>query len=122
MKNIIYFIKNLWWSIEEYFINKWRINPVIAEKNIINYMLRKYNVDFDYVVSNPEIGGVPWYQYYTFDSEKEYEKWKKYALKQFNRAYPYSSENFNKRRVVWLDFQYGLKKSYENRLNAVDDL
>lgn len=116
MRNIIYFMKNLWWRIKEYFINKWRINPVIAEKNIINYMVRKYNIDFDYVVSNPEIEGMSWYQYYTFNSEKEYEKWKKYALKQFKRAYPYSTEEFNKKRVAWLDFQYGLKKSYENRL------
>lgn len=116
MKNIIYFMKSLWWRIKEYFINKWRISPIKAEKNIINYMLRKYNVDFQYVIDNPEIEGTPWYQYYTFDSEKEVEQWKKYSLKQFKRAYPYSTTEYNEKRVKWIDFQYGLKRSYEDRL------
>lgn len=112
MKNIIYFIKGLFWDIKAFFINLWRISPEKAERNIINRMLRKHNVDIQHVINNPEIEGIQWYQYYTFDSKKEYEKWRKYSLKQFKRAYPYSTLEYNEKRLNWIDFQYGLKKNY----------
>lgn len=114
MKNIIYFIQTIWWKISEFFVNIWRISPEKAERNIINKMLKPYGVDINYVIKNPEIEGISWYQYYTFNSLKEHNRWKKYAFRQYKRAYPYSSSQYIEKKVKWMDFQYGLKTNYEN--------
>ena len=112
MKNIIYFIQNIKWRIKYFLINIFRTSPEKAERNIINYMLKPYKVDIQYVIDNPKIEGKDWFFYYTFNSVKEYDKWKKYALKQFKKAYPYSTDEFNLRRFSWIDLCYGLRQDY----------
>lgn len=122
MKNITYFIQNiiwkiktLYWNFKDYLINLYRISPETAEIRIVNYMLKPYNVDCDYVIKNPEINGVPWYQYYTFNSEEEYKRYKKYALKQYRKAYPYSNEKYINSIFSGLDLYCGLKRNYDEK-------
>ena len=47
---------------------------------LINKMLEKYNIDIDYVINNPNIENVPWYQYYTFTKE-EHDQWEEFFYK-----------------------------------------
>lgn len=81
-------------------------------KMIINKQLKPYKVDFDYVVKNPQIEGIDWFIYYTFNSEKEYNKWKKYSIKLLRKHIVYSEE-LAKKEFLWIDLYCGLKHNYE---------
>lgn len=47
-------------------------NPKVI-KDIINYELRNFNADYAYVINNPEINGVAWYEYFWDDKESKEE-------------------------------------------------
>lgn len=40
-------------------------------KALLNKMLEKYNITVEHVVDNPEIDGIPWYQYYTNTTQED---------------------------------------------------
>lgn len=80
-------------------------------KDIINYALRNFNADYDYVLKNKVINGVAWYEYFWDDdkSKAEFMDWlRKYVKKNFKG---------NKNRVNdiagLIDLCYGLKLYYK---------
>jgi hypothetical protein len=78
---------------------------------VINYMLREYGVDYDYVVKHPKIQGVIWFHYYwdTPETKKEFLDWLKTFLKTKVDYKPYLIKNV----VSSIDLHWGLKV-YEN--------
>ena len=110
----------MFYNIQDWFYNLYLkyIKRIINDdekviKLIINNMLKKYNVDYEFVTKNQIIEEKNWYEYYTFDSEEEYENWKKYSLKILKRRYYYGSDDFVKKQFVWIDLMWGLKQNYE---------
>lgn len=95
-------------------IKKISINE--ATKILINKMLEKYNVDYDYIFDNQEIDGVPWYQYYTWTQE-ESDKYKEFFIDFLRHNI---KPKFLKKQAIrewdWFNLMYGLKIKDENRL------
>jgi len=104
------FLENLWYDI------KLLIYPPISDdklvRDCINKELKPYGVDYQYVIDNPRIGDISWYHYYTFNSEKEYLKWKKYCLRKIKRAHPYLQDVYIQRKFGWFDLMWGLRHTY----------
>ena len=79
---------------------------------IIDAQLKKYGVDYDYIMKNQQIEGEPWYTYYTFDSKQESEKWEKFAKKLFRKATPSADESYINKRFSMFNLMWGLKTTY----------
>ena len=49
---------------------------------LLNKQLEKYGVTITDILKLPDnkIDGVYWYQYYTFDSEEEFNEWKEFCI------------------------------------------
>lgn len=47
---------------------------------LVNKMLEKYGVDYNFVFNNPRINGIEWFRYYSF-TPKEDEAFKEWAIK-----------------------------------------
>lgn len=88
-----------------------------AVRLIINKELKRYKVDIDYVKDNPTIGGERWYEYYTFNSEEEYEKWEKFSKRILRKVFPYSDKKFIDNEFSYLNLAYGLRCKYGNKNN-----
>lgn len=73
---------------------------------VINYMLREYEVDYDYVKKHNDIKGIPWFQYYwdSPESKQEFLDWLKVFLKTNVNYTPYRINDV----VKHIDFMYGL--------------
>lgn len=97
-----------------------KISPNRVVENIINYQLKPYKVDFDYIMKNQHINGIPWYQYYKFTSEKQVRKYEKYAKKQIRKAYPYMTEKYINREYAMFDLMYGLMRDYPEYNNLMN--
>lgn len=115
-------IKNIWLDLKGWCIDWWYYNVILkftlskekAVKRIINYQLKPYKVDMDYVIENPKIDGIPWYQYYTFKSLKEEQDWEKYSKRQLRKAYPYMSDKYIEREFAMIGLMWGLKRGFDN--------
>lgn len=92
---------------------KRRLTSDEAVRLIIDNQLKKYNVDMTYIINDPEIDGVPWYNYYTFDSKKEYQKWEKFAKRMIKKSRSYSDEKVINREFSYLNLMWGLKTNYD---------
>jgi len=79
----------------------------IAVIKIINKMLEKYNVDYDYVCKNPTIENEPWYQFYTMTAS-EYEIWKKWSITLIRKTLK-EKKMIAERSFAMLDLYCGLK-------------
>ena len=95
-----------WW----YYRNRKSKEEVI--KLIVNKQLKPYKVDYDFVVKNPEIEGQSWFTYYTFNSEKEYNKWKKYSINLIKKNLT-RNDKLAQKEFIWIDLYCGLKHNYE---------
>jgi hypothetical protein len=86
---------------------KIKLNSEEFLRPVINYMLREYNVDYDYVVKHPKIKGEIWCHYYwdTPKSKKEFLDWLKAYLKANVNYKPYIIEDV----IIALDTVWGLK-------------
>lgn len=51
---------------------------------LLNKMLEKYNITVEHVVANPEIDGIPWYQYYTNTTQEDLD-WREWCY-QYTKA------------------------------------
>lgn len=94
-----------------------RINKELAVKLIIDKELQKYNVDMYYVMEHPKINGEDWFTYYTFDSEKEFNRWKKFSLKILKKAIPYADDYILNREFSMLNLMWGIRENYERNKN-----
>lgn len=82
---------------------------VDADKEVpilINKMLEKHGVDYDYVVKNQHIDGVPWYRHFTWNvsEEDEYSKW---FVERFKKVHKYPVK-LAKRELAYFLLQWGL--------------
>lgn len=83
-------------------------------ENIINYELKKFGSSYNQVLKEPIINGEEWYTYYTFSTEKEYRKWKRYSIKQIKKRSPYMTNSYALKQFSWVSLQYGLKLGYDD--------
>ena len=80
---------------------------------IINLALKKYKVDYNHIIKNPIIEGKMWFNYYTFDSEKEYYDWKNKSKKIIKKYHPDWTDNNIQREMSWIDVAYGLRCTFK---------
>jgi len=78
-------------------------------KVLIDKMLEKYGVGYDYVNKNQTLYETPWYQYYTWTQKEsdEYEKWWIEFMKA--NVSPKYSVKYIKSSWPWFNLKYGLK-------------
>lgn len=76
-------------------------------KRLVNKMLEKHNVNYEYVLENPKIEGKDWFSYFTVTKE-EAQEFKKFAIAEIKKAKRcgkhYAENYFN-----WFNFYCGLK-------------
>ena len=65
-------------------------------------------------LNSSKINGEEWYTYYTFSTEKEYRKWKRYSIKQIKKRSPYMTNSYALKQFSWVSLQYGLKLEYDD--------
>ena len=94
---------------------KLKLNSEECFRNIINYMLREFDADFDYVQKNPVIKGVDWYQYFwdTVESKKEFNDWLKQYLTKEVKLTPFQKSRVDT-IVSLINLMYGLTVYNEN--------
>ena len=78
---------------------------------IINKQLKPFGFNYDYVIKNPEIEGESWFTYCTFNSEREYNKWKKYSINLIKKNIT-RSDKLARKEFAWIDLYCGLKHNY----------
>lgn len=90
-----------------------RISDEDCLRLIIDNELKKYKVNMQYVIANPEINGIPWYTYYTFNSEKEFKRWEKFSKKILRKRHTSGiSDDFIRKEFSMLNLMWGLKTNY----------
>ena len=90
-------------------MKKYPYNSLETASVLINKMLEKYNITIDHVIDNPEIEGVPWYQYYTF-TEEEHKQWKDFFIEYVTKeCKPKITKQGAEERFLWFDMVWGLK-------------
>lgn len=75
-------------------------------KDLINKMLKPYGVDYDFIVANPKINNIDWFQYYTFtpETEKAFKDWAiPFIKKRLRCSLAYAGQVYS-----WFDLCYGL--------------
>ena len=83
---------------------------------LIDKQLEKYGVTCKQIkeILNGKINGENWYQYYTFDTQEEYNNWKKFCLDILsNHITPKLHKSRIEIEFAMLDLMCGLKRNYE---------
>ena len=90
-------------------MKKLKLGDPELPKILINKMLEKHNVDYDYVIANPEIDGRVWCVHYSWTQEEsdEYQKWWFDFYK--NNVAPKYSKKYLEKSWPWFNLQYGLR-------------
>lgn len=84
---------------------------------LINKALEKYNVTIDEVKANQEKireeTGKEWYQFYTFDTEEEYNNWKSFCIDaMMKQRTPKLTRKRAESEFAWFDLKMGLTQKY----------
>lgn len=58
---------------------------------------------------------IPWYQYYTFESEQEFNDWKEFCINLFREELKMSKTKAET-EFDWFNLSYGLKQNYEVKI------
>jgi hypothetical protein len=83
-------------------------NPELA-KILIDKMLEKHGIDYDYVIANPQIDGSVWCSHYDWTQE-ESDNYKKWWIDFFqNNVSPRRSKKLLEIHWQWFNLQYGLR-------------
>ena len=85
-------------------------------KILIDKMLEKYGIDYDYVVANEMIDGKLWCSNYewTLSEAEEYKKW--WIKFWQENVIPRYTKKYLEREYMWFNLMWGLKiKDYERR-------
>lgn len=83
-------------------------------KVIIDKMLEPYNSSFDQVLANPEVEGLPWYSYYTFNSKEDLEKFKEFFIITLTKnTIPKYNKKAAESEWSWFNLMYGLKENFQ---------
>ena len=110
IKNRLSFLKLVCYNL---FGKQYRLSSEFILRLIVDRELGKYGVDFDYVKNTPSIDGIEWFAYYTFDSEKEYQNWRRFVKKVLKLKFPFYTDNYINNSLSMIDLNYGLKYSYK---------
>lgn len=89
-----------------------------AIKMCINKELELYGTNMDTVEELIDSGffkDVPWYQYYTFNSEQEFNEWKEFCINLFRKELQMTKQQAHY-HFAWLNLSYGLKQDYEVKI------
>lgn len=86
---------------------------------LVNKMLEKYGVDYNFVFNNPRINGIEWFRYYSF-TPKEDEAFKEWAIK-FIKKHKRCSMHYAKQLYSWFSLFYGLTISKEEDVDATSE-
>ena len=88
-------------------MQKLKLNSEEVLKEIINYMLREYDADYDFILKHPKINNTLWFNYYwdTQESKNDFLKWLKKYLKQKVDYSPFKIDDV----VNSINSTYGLK-------------
>ena len=84
-------------------------------KLIINKELWRFGVDYDYVVKHQKIDGKKWFEYYTFNSPKEYRSWERYSLRVIKWYYTSTKEQAQK-EFSMVSLNYSLVLNFDYKL------
>jgi hypothetical protein len=76
-------------------------------EELVNKMLEKHNIDYDYVKKNPEVNGVEWYRFYTF-TKQESEEFKSWAIDLIKKRLRMSEKSANYEFDMF-NLSYGLR-------------
>ncbi len=100
------------------FSRKYSLTDERLSKLFINEELKLYNTNFDEILEEEKEGLynlISWYQYYTFESKKDYDNWI-YFMKIYlrYRVYPKISSQQIEKEIAAFDLNYGLKQDYQN--------
>lgn len=87
------------------------------ELDIVRKMINKEfeicNITIDKILDWSEVDDkIPWYQYFTFDSEEQYNQWKDYCISTIKKELKLTKEQ-SIEKFQWLDLMYGFKQNYE---------
>lgn len=58
---------------------------------------------------------IPWYQYYTFNSEQEFNEWKEFCINLFKKEFKLTDTQAA-REFAWFNLSHGLKQNYEVKI------
>ena len=95
--------------INKHFKKKYSYDHEETLRTLINTMLKKHNVDFDYVKENQTINGTPWFQYFTWTTTEEKE-FKDFFIKHLTtKCSPPMSKHRVEKEFSWFNLMYGLK-------------
>lgn len=85
-------------------------------KTCINKELALYDTTMEAVKSLTDSGffneEIPWYQYYTFNSEQEFNEWKGFCINLFSKELKMSKKEAEKEFSLF-NLSYGLKQNYD---------
>ena len=85
------------------------INDPALAKILIDKMLENHDVDYDWVMKNQHIDGMPWCSKLEWTTEQS-ENYKKWFIDFFyTRVSPRMTKKKIKKDYVWFDLMYGLK-------------
>lgn len=97
-------------------IKKYKIKSEELTHLLLNKQLEKYGVTIADILKLPEnkIDDVNWYQYYTFDSEEEFNEWRDFCIDILTtHVTPKLPKKLIQSTFSWIDLMWGLKRNYE---------
>lgn len=92
-------------------MKKLKLDSEEVVRQIVNYALREYDADYEYVKKYTKINGVIWFQYF-WDTPESHDEWIKWTTKFLKTKVNCKGYNIGK-LVSLIDLCYGLKV-YEN--------
>lgn len=76
-------------------------------KTLVDKMLEPHGVDYNYVMSNPDIQGKKWYQYYAM-TNNEFDAFQSWAIPVIMKHEKCTKE-IAKKKFGYFNLQYGLR-------------
>lgn len=89
-------------------------------KKLVDLQLKEagYDVDYEYVIRNPQIEDLEWYKYYHWKTEEDYERFKKQAEQIIKKSLANNSVNNVRMNFGWFDMTWGLSAGYLDFVKA----
>lgn len=86
-----------------------KIGSVELAKTLINKLVEKHGVDYDFIMKNQKIDNRVWCSHYSWTSQEklDYKNW--YIDFYYNNVLPRRTKKRIKEDFVWFDIMYGLR-------------
>ena len=82
-----------------------KVDEVFVE--LINKMVEKHNVNYEYLIDNPLIDGQDWFSYFTW-TQKEQEDYTEWAVNFLHKKKKWSKD-FARKQMTWFMVAFGLR-------------